>query len=156
MSKNKALDARCAFALFKISNYTRNDEGAKAERLAIECGRESHPNKTPSPLLAYEPELLAAFNVGYDERAEELRPRTAEELSGKINLLLKEANAGCGLFYELFEQNFNSSGRAWLRKLPDQDKKLGLELLKKAGYVENPKGYWRYDPEENDVVYHEH
>lgn len=154
MTKNIDLDARCQYALYKILGLERAAEADNAKRLAKECGRQSHPNREASMLLADEPELLEAFLAGFAEREEALRPRTDEELATAIKDLEAAALRGCGQFYELYEQNFTRSVNYWLNSLPEQNRAKARELLSPTCYNPDQKGAWVYDPEENDITYY--
>ena len=155
MSKNPALDARCAYALYKVLGAeVAESERQKALKLAKECGYRAHPDTAVSPLLANEQELHKAFESGWDQRAEEVRPRTDAELKETIDRMDKDAMHGCGQFYELYEQRFNGYVEDWLERLSEDERQRALVLLKPTAYNPEPTGHWTYDVEENDITFH--
>lgn len=155
MPRHYALDARCAFALYRISNYTDTREQANYEVFAYRCGQETCPDLEIPHLIKHEEALLVEYMKGFAARWEELRPRTEGELRDQIAALSKQALAGCGQFYELFEQRFTSAAQHWLKYLPEVNKPTAEKMLLADGvYSPDEKGYWGYDPDENDVTYH--
>jgi hypothetical protein len=154
MPASTALDARCAYALYKVLGpELAGAHRDKALKLANGCGYAGHPGSA-SPLLTNEPELLAAYQSGWERRAEEVRPRTDAELNEAIDRMAREANHGCGLFYELYQQGFTDRVDDWLERLSEDEQKRALVLLQGSDYNPQREGYWTYDPEENDVEYH--
>ena len=153
MSKNPELDARCDYAIFKILGLEKSAERAKALSVAKTCGYKAYPDTQVSAFFVDEPELLAAHQAGWDAHAYDDRPKSDEYLQATITKIDNDANAGCGLFYELYEQNFSDAVDMWLVTLREDERLRALELLKKTVYAPERTGTWVYDVEENDINY---
>jgi hypothetical protein len=153
MSHNQPLEARCAYALFKVIGEARRADGERALHLAMQCGLSAYPATEVSAFFVDEPQLLAAYQKGWGMRAYERRVRTDEELQHDIQAMNANAAKGCGQFFELFEQSFTAAARRWLRTLPAENQARAQELLKPTCYAPDAGGRWRYDVEENDVTF---
>lgn len=154
MSRNPALDARCDYALYKLLGVPKEKQLCNALRLAKRCGYDTYPNKQVSPLIAEEPELLAAYRKGWAQRQHEDRPKSREDLAAAIEKMNQSALQGCGQFYELFAQSFTSAVDSWLDSLREGERVLALELLQGTAYEPDAKGHWSYDVEDNDITFH--
>lgn len=155
MSKNPELDARCDYAIFKVIGLEKSAERAKALSVAKTCGYKAYPDTRVSAFFIDEPELLVAYQTGWGAHAYHDRPKTDEDLEAAITEMDNAANAGCGLFYELYEQSFTQSVSSWLPSLREEERLRALELLKKTVYAPEVRGTWSYDVEENDITYSE-
>jgi len=151
MSNHPALEARCAYALFKVLGEVAAPSLARAKALALECGYAASPEREVSPFFSSEPVLLTEYMRGWAQREEELRPRSEEDLQAHLDRLAAEASRGSGLFYELYAQNFTDAVDDWLEGLPEADRLLAKPLLAATDYIENATGYWEYDAEEGDI-----
>ncbi len=151
MSNHPALEARCAYALFKVLGEAATPALCKADALAQECGYAAYPSQEVSPFFSSEPVLLRAYMLGWAQREEELRPWTEAEMKEQLEQLAKKASRGAGLFYELYAQNFTEAVDEWLDRLSEAERALGKTLLASTDYNEKPTGRWAYDPEEGDI-----
>ncbi|WP_425953304.1 hypothetical protein [Ralstonia pseudosolanacearum] len=143
-----ALLARVALARFRVLGFP--SEELLALGLAREAGYKAHPCADISQFVEGEAELLSAWNEGWSKRAYETRPLTEEDLKAKIAVLSKEANHGCGQFYELYQQKFTAMVKGWLPTLRENEREMALKLLG-DDYNPDEQGTWVYDQEENDI-----
>jgi hypothetical protein len=151
MPKNPELDARCAYALYKIigaANAAHRQVGLDG---AEACGFAAYPGKHVSTFFVDEPELSAAHRAGWARAEEANRPRTADELKAVLDKMDKESYSGCGQFYELYAQRFTSTVDSWIPSLRAGELETVLGLLKGMCYEPDPGGYWVYDQEEGDI-----
>jgi len=151
MSNNPALTARCDYAMFLILGESHEDHRVRALAATKACGYDSYPEERVPAYFLDEPELLEAFLAGLAAAKKDRAPRSREELAAIIKQKEESANQGCGLFYELFEQNFTYSINRWLTQLRLGEREIVDELLKTTVYNPNPGGCWEYDAEENDI-----
>lgn len=156
MSKFPELDARFDYAMFLVLGESHQAHRVRALEQTRACGYKNYPETRVPAFFVDEPELLQAYQAGRAAAEEDSRPRTRDELAAIIKKKEADANHGCGLFYELFEQNFTYAINRWLTQLRPGELKTVQELLKKTAYSPNPGGRWEYDVEENDVHFVEH
>jgi hypothetical protein len=87
------------------------------------------------------------------EKGKPISPTARRFVERKFGQFKKQAGRGCGLFYELYAQNFTDMvdglhGRA---KRADLREHIRSEARKDDDYVAPETGRWKYDQESNDV-----
>lgn len=71
----------------------------------------------------------------------------------KLEQFRKDAGKGCGLYYELYSQNFSDAVDALASKVKRDDlhSHIRVEVEKSGDYVPSTMGRWKYDHELEDV-----
>jgi len=138
-------------ALARARTLSRSRELDLALALAFEAGYTAHPEERPSAQVVSEPQLLGQWQEGWAKRAFETRPLTEQDLAETIERIAKEADQGCGLFYELYAQKFTGMVDDWLPTLRENERLTALQLLAKHDYFPEAIGVWVYDQEEGDI-----